>query len=217
MLSRIPGRFLITAAASVALAAAVPVAALAAGGHNGHGKSRGQHGKGHHGIGDSGKRKHGMSKHGSMGSHRKLDHGSMGGSMGSHGMRKDLTVLNDALAPSTPEDPMLHGVKPGAKPWVLSKGHVRLEADGKLMLHVKGLMIPELGNAGPVKTISAALYCGDSTEAAAMSEEVPLSAKGDARIFDKSFKAPSSCLAPVILVQTKSAAGMSMYIAASGW
>lgn len=179
------------------MAVAVPVAALAAGGHKGHGMSHGHHGKSHQSNGHHGKSHH--------------------GSMGSHGMRKGMTVLGDALAPSMPEDPMLHGVAPGAKPWVLSKGDVRLKADGKLTLHVKGLIIPELGTAGPVKMISAALYCGESTEAAAMTQEVALSEKGDAHIFDKSFKAPPNCLAPVILVQTKDAEGMSMYIAASGW
>lgn len=197
MFSRIPVRLLIAGTASAALAVAVPVAALAANGHKGHGMSHGQHGKSH-----QSKTHHGKGHHGSPGSHR---------------MRKGMTVLDDALAPSTPEDPMLHGVAPGAKPWVISKGDVRLKADGKLMVHIKGLIIPELGNAGPVKTISAALYCGASTEATATSQEVPLSEKGDARIFDKSFKAPSSCLAPVVLVQTKNAEGMSMYIAASGW
>lgn len=202
MLSRISTRFLITAVASVALAVAVPVAALAAGGHKGH--ASGKKGHADHMMGSKHAKSHGH--------HGKSHHAAMG----HHGMHKGMVVLNDSLAPSMPEDPTLHGVAPGAKPWVLSKGDVRLKADGKLVLHVKGLIIPELGTAGPVEKVMAALYCGESEEAAAMSKPVMLSEKGDARIFEKSFKAPSTCLAPVVLLETE-AAGMSMYIAASGW
>ncbi len=85
---------------------------------------------------------------------------------------------------------------------------------------MKGLVIPSLGTPGPVTTISAALYCGadSNTTAAATTPQVPLSSKGDARIHDTSFSAPSTCLAPVILVQPHgTGVPANLYIAVDGW
>lgn len=216
MFSHKPFRLLIAAVASTALAVAVPVAALASAKHMGHANGKAGH-QGHsHTMGSKGQAGHMMGSKGKAGSHR--DHSKdHKGSTGSRDMREGMMVLDQSLAPSMPEDPTLHGVMPGAKPWVMRKGEVRLKADGKLTVHIKGLIIPKLGNAGPVKMVSAALYCGTSTEAAAMSPEVPLTAKGDAKISEKSFKVPASCLAPTVLVETKGPEGMSMYIAAGGW
>jgi hypothetical protein len=56
--------------------------------------------------------------------------------------------------------------------------------------------------------------------AAATTPSVPLSANGDARIHDKSFSVPPTCLAPVILVQphgTMIPPTLNLYIAVDGW
>jgi hypothetical protein len=124
------------------------------------------------------------------------------------------------LAPSTPSDPIIHGVKPGTLPWVLRFGDVRLKSDGHLDLRVKGLVIPALGTPGPVTAISAALYCGADANvmAASTTAEVPLSMEGDARIHDTSFSVPSTCLAPVILVSPHgTGVPPNLYIAVDGW
>jgi hypothetical protein len=126
-------------------------------------------------------------------------------------------LIDESLAPSQPGDPAFHGVSPGNAPWVLKSGNVRLKRDGKLDLRVKGLVIPTTGTPAPVTSITASLYCGADTNAtaAATSKPVTLSPKGDARIHDASFGAPSSCLAPVILVHPN---GLSnLYIALDGW
>jgi hypothetical protein len=97
---------------------------------------------------------------------------------------------------------------------------VRLKSDGHLDLRVKGLIIPSLGTPGPVSEIVATLYCGSDLNhtAAAMTTPVHLSSKGDARIHDTSFSVPSTCLAPVILVQPfASGAPVPVYIAVDGW
>lgn len=131
--------------------------------------------------------------------------------------RAGAPVLDESLAPSQPTDPTFHGVTPGGAPWVLKSGTVRLKSDGKLDLTVRGLVIPTLGTAGPVTTISASLYCGadTSTTPADTTQQVPISSAGNARIHDRSFAVPSTCLAPVILVHPNGNA--SAYIALDGW
>jgi hypothetical protein len=136
---------------------------------------------------------------------------------GHQGQHTGAPLIDESLAPSQPSDPAFHGVSPGGAPWVLKSGNVRLKRDGKLDLHVKGLVIPPTGTPAPVTTISASLYCGADmdTAAAATSQSVPLSLKGDARIRDASFTVPSACLAPVILVHPNGLA--NLYIAVDGW
>jgi len=136
---------------------------------------------------------------------------------GHQGRHTGAPLIDESLAPSQPGDPQFHGVSPGMAPWVLKNGNVRLKRDGKLDLHVNGLVIPTTGTPAPVTTITASLYCGPDmdTTAAATSQQVPLSSKGNARIHDASFTVPSTCLAPVILVHPNGLA--SLYIALDGW
>jgi hypothetical protein len=129
-------------------------------------------------------------------------------------------LIKEALAPSVPTDPAFHGVAPGAAPWVLKQGQVRLNSSGELDLRVSGLVIPVApgnGTPGPVNTISASLYCGadSDTAAAATTGQVPISRAGDARIEDHSFSVPATCLSPVILVHPNGIA--SLYISVDGW
>jgi hypothetical protein len=136
------------------------------------------------------------------------------------GKHRGNAVLDVSLAPSQPTDPSFHGVGPGGVPWVLDRGSVELKAKGRLELRVRGLVIPPpsgTGTAGGVMSISASLYCGADTDTAPAdtSDTVPLSQNGNARIEDRSFNVPSTCLAPVILVHPNGDA--TRYIAVSGW
>jgi hypothetical protein len=135
----------------------------------------------------------------------------------SGGRHTGAPLIDESLAPSQTTDPVFHGVSPGGAPWVLRRGDVRLKRDGKLDLELKGLVIPALGTPGPVTTVSASLYCGadSNTTAADTTQQVPLSPKGDARIRDASFSVPSTCLAPVILVEPNGST--TIYIAVDGW
>jgi hypothetical protein len=145
------------------------------------------------------------------------NHPSHPGHPSHHGRHTGAPLIDESVAPSQPGDPTFHGVSPGMAPWELRSGNVRLKRDGKLDLHVTGLVIPTTGTPAPVTSITASLYCGadTNTTAAATSQPAPLSPKGDARIHDASFGAPSSCLAPVILVHPN---GLSnLYIALDGW
>jgi|SRR5436190_6473555 len=144
------------------------------------------------------------------------DHGGGGHHRGHH----DATVLAETLAPSVPTDPTFHGVAPGGAPWALKRGAVELKRSGRLELEVRGLVIPNPpgdGTPGPVTTISASLYCGadSNTAAADTTPQVPIDRRGNARIRDRSFSVPDTCLAPVIIVHPNGDA--AHYIAVEGW
>src|SRR4051812_24835492 len=82
------------------------------------------------------------------------------------GNHRGNALLESSLAPSLTSDPVFHGVAPGGAPWVLRRGDVELKRS-RLELRVRGLVIPSPpgdGTAGPVKTISASLYCGADSE-----------------------------------------------------
>jgi hypothetical protein len=67
-----------------------------------------------------------------------------------------------------------------------------------------------------VQTISASLLCGPDSQAgaAATTEQVPLSARGDAHI-DATLTLPAACLAPIVVVNPNG--NTAAYIAISGW
>jgi hypothetical protein len=134
-----------------------------------------------------------------------------------HGDRGSRTVLDTALAPSVPTDPMLLGATPGGVPWVLRSGEARLRSDGRLTVRIRGLVIPIApfnGTAGPVKMVSASLYCGGSSTPVGTSNSVPLSTDGDARI-TATFGLPAKCQIPALLIHPNG--GNSVYIASSGF
>jgi hypothetical protein len=145
--------------------------------------------------------------------------GDRGGGHHDRGGHQSATLVEELLAPSVPTDPTFHGVAPGAAPWVLRRGAVELRRGGRLELEVRGLVIPNPpgdGTPGPVTTISASLYCGadSNTTAADTTPQVPISRRGNARIRDRSFTVPATCLAPLILVHPNGDA--AHYIAVEG-
>jgi hypothetical protein len=123
-------------------------------------------------------------------------------------------ALSASLAPSVPTDVAIHGIAPGGVPGVLTRGSVRVKRDGELDLRLRGLIIPTLGTAGPVTTVSASLLCGLDTAPAATTGAVPLSSSGDARI-DTRIALPPTCLAPAVVVHPNG--NTKAYIAVSGW
>jgi hypothetical protein len=141
------------------------------------------------------------------------NHGGRGGDRGK-------SIFESTLAPSQTTDPSFHGVAPGGAPWVLGRGSVELNGRGRFELRVRGLVIPAPtgdNTPGPVMTISASLYCGADTDttAADTTQSVPIDRRGNARIEDRSFNVPSTCLAPVILVHPNG--NLAAYIAVDGW
>ena len=155
-------------------------------------------------------------------------HGNDG--RGHHGNRhpirifhRAVPVLATSLAPSVPTDPKIHGVAPGSAPWKLKFGAATLLANGRIVVAIKGLLITGTNSAadntvGPVTAVDAALYCGDSTTAAATTKSAPLGPKGNALINDK-ITLPPKCLAPALVINptANGAALPGTYIAASGF
>src|SRR5689334_5599266 len=132
-----------------------------------------------------------------------------------NGKHHGKTVFQSRLVGSkpAPTDPPIHGVAPGGVPWD-GGGSVRIRRDGRVDVVIRGLVITGVGNAGPVKTVSASLYCEGSDKAAATTQTVPLSQDGNARIQAK-LSLPATCLGPIVLVNPNGNA--AAYIAAPGW
>lgn len=110
------------------------------------------------------------------------------------------------------------GIKSGGAPWVVKHGFAALKDDGRLLVEVHGLILPSLGNAGPITEISASVVCSDAV--AATSAPVPLSTDGDAEIHAK-LPVPSPCFGAIILVRVAGVNGSTLpgpgpWIAASG-
>ena len=117
------------------------------------------------------------------------EHGGQSQSGDSHqsGQGRGARLIEASLAPSMPTDPIFHGVAPGGAPWVLRRGAVQLNGNGRFELRVRGLVIPTApgnGTPGPVTTVSASLYCGADTDttAAATTAQFPIDSRGNARI-----------------------------------
>ena len=125
-------------------------------------------------------------------------------------------VFRSSLAPSVPTDPKFHNVGAGGVPWSLDRGSVSITSGGRFELRLEGLVITGTDNPGPVKTVSASLFCGADAETApaVTTDQVPLSSTGDARI-RQHVALPASCLAPIVLVHPNG--GTTRYIAVSGW
>jgi hypothetical protein len=122
--------------------------------------------------------------------------------------------LSTSLAPSVPSDPMLHGASAGNAPWVLKRGTFRLLGNGQVVVLIRGLVIPERGTPGPVKTVDASLYCANDTTAAASTPSVPISESGNATIVSR-VSLPASCLTPAVLINPNGIG--SIYITTSGF
>jgi hypothetical protein len=126
-------------------------------------------------------------------------------------------VLRASLAPSVPTDPTLLGAMPGAVPWMIRHGEADLKASGRLDVDIRGLVIPSgafSGTTGPVKMVSASLYCDASSTPVGTSASVPITTDGNADI-RATFGLPTKCLVPALLIHPNGA--NTTYIATSGF
>jgi hypothetical protein len=110
------------------------------------------------------------------------------------------------------------GVHSGGAPWVVNHGFAVLNDEGRLRADLRGLILPNLGTAGPVTAIAASVVCGDAV--AATTDSVPLSADGNSEIHAK-LQVPSPCLGTVVLIRAAAFNGVPLpaagpWIAASG-
>jgi hypothetical protein len=130
--------------------------------------------------------------------------------------RRAAPLLATSLVPSIPTDPALLGATAGGVPWVLRSGEAELRGDGRLTVRIRGLLIPSgplAGTTGPVKTVSASLYCAANSTPVGTSNSLPLSSDGDAQI-TTTVKLPAKCQIPALLIHPNGALGV--YITTSG-
>jgi hypothetical protein len=148
------------------------------------------------------------------------DHGGGGGDGDHHGRaehhgHRQRVILQQHLVGSVLTDPPIHGVLRGGVPWQ-GGGDASLSKRGHFEARIRGLVIPSMGNPGPVTTITISLYCApdSSSTAAFTTDSVPLSAQGNAHV-EQHVTVPARCLAPVLLVHPNG--GAAAYIAATGF
>jgi len=111
-----------------------------------------------------------------------------------------------------PASPTIAGINPGGAPWVNGPSPVRVRADGRIKVVVRGLVIPPPRGTGvnPVPSVVATLLCGgmvqDSTDAFA------LDMAGNGQVSDV-ITVPAQCDDPAVLIQP--AANRTAYIAST--
>ncbi|HYM01256.1 MAG TPA: hypothetical protein VEZ90_20015 [Blastocatellia bacterium] len=111
------------------------------------------------------------------------------------------TVVDQQIIGSTPNQTVA-GVMSGGAPWMTRRASVTISSSGAVNGVIKGLLIPgATPTVGPVTDVAVSLVCGGSGGTiAATTKSFPLNSKGNAKIND-TIKLPSSCIAPVLLVQ----------------
>lgn len=101
---------------------------------------------------------------------------------------------------------VVRGVPPGAGPWRIADLKAVVDADGRISVHGRGLLLASSNSIGQNanQRVFATVIC----EAAAPFVErstalagVPLEANGDFRIDDTLNPAPSECASPVLLIR----------------
>jgi len=142
------------------------------------------------------------------------DHGGDRG-RGEHHGHHQRAILQQHLVGTLVSDPAIHGVAAGGLPWQ-GGGDASLSKKGRFEARIRGLVIPSMGNPGPVTTITISLYCApdSSATAAFTTDPVPLSSHGNAFV-RQHVTVPARCLAPVLLVHPNG--GAAAYIAATGF
>ena len=127
------------------------------------------------------------------------------------------TILKfDTMAPVT--GPYVGGANPirtvpgGGLPWMITAGTGMLKSDGRVLVHVRGLVLadqapvpPALQGTNPVPDFRAIVSCqstgadGTATVANVSTAPFPASATGNADI-NATVSLPSPCIAPIVFV-----------------
>ena len=111
-----------------------------------------------------------------------------------------------------PASPAIAGINPGGAPWANGPSQVRVRADGRITVEIRGLVIPPPRGTGvnPVASVVATLVCDQRVDASTM--PFALSAAGTGSTRDV-ISLPRHCDDPTVLIQP--AANRSVYIAST--
>jgi hypothetical protein len=119
----------------------------------------------------------------------------------------------------------IRGIVGGGLPWTISAGKGELKADGRLVVHVSGLVLADapavpanLRLTNPVPNFQAIVSCmtidsmGNPAVANISTAAFPATPQGDSKI-DATLTLPSVCFAPIIFVTSPTGA----WFAATGF
>ncbi|MBO0684849.1 MAG: hypothetical protein J2P45_16980 [Candidatus Dormibacteraeota bacterium] len=111
----------------------------------------------------------------------------------------------------------VRGVAGGGLPWMITNGRGILQADGHIVVHVRGLVLaktapvpPALQGTNPIADFKAVVSCQTTSAGAAAvsnveSGQFPASADGNSNIDDQ-VTLPTPCIAPIVFVTSPAGA-----------
>ncbi len=109
------------------------------------------------------------------------------------------------LSTASPATP-LRGLNGAPGPWVVQRANGQLNANGRLEVHVRGLIIPApLLGRNPIPFFRAVVSChsvdsgGNAIIANVQTDPFPATPTGDADI-EQQLTLPSPCVAPIVFV-----------------
>ena len=123
----------------------------------------------------------------------------------------DANVLAPVTEPYTGSANAIRGVNGGGLPWELDSGNANLRADGRLHVHVKGLVLARrapvpanLQGTMPFSQLKAIVSCLTTTNGTAATDNVStelfdVTPRGDGHL-ETSVTLPAPCFAPIVFV-----------------
>ncbi len=130
-------------------------------------------------------------------------------------------VLKAKLRPCVKDGTTFGEVGSCGKVWKLGSGEAKLDADGKIKVEIKGLVLNDAstgefnGTPDGVTDVVATLICGGAV--AAMADRVPLgNPKGEAKIETK-LAMPAKCDKPMILLREVYEGKVGGWLAGAGF
>jgi hypothetical protein len=136
------------------------------------------------------------------------------GASASPGVNSGHDLIRMDLTPSVPTDDPIVGVGPGALPWIIDRGEVRVRESGRMDVRIEGLQVPRADGTAdnPVGMIDAVLYCGGEPTADSGPQAMSIP-DGDAR-FRVFLDVPQTCEDATVLISPSAAVGAA-YIASA--
>ncbi len=120
--------------------------------------------------------------------------------------KADDDSFNSPVVGSSPRTPIA-GITSGGAPWVVRRGHARLEGDGSLEVEVTGLLLaasvgpPNAGTTAGIPQVAASVVCGDVVQPTATTDPVTLSPSGNFEIRAHVTLQEPACQGAVVLIR----------------
>ena len=122
------------------------------------------------------------------------------------------SVMTPVTGPYTGASNPIRMVPGGGLPWIITAGTGSLKSDGRVLIHVRGLVLADrapvpaaLQGTNPIPNFKAIVSCqtigadGTATITNVSTGQFPASTAGNANI-NASVKLPQPCIAPIVFV-----------------